>query len=290
MHKSFENAEMLIVGHDGGDEELKGVDLACCRAEILGGYLTNDVDGWAKWFCVDKPEKIRWGTREVQLMLSCLPEGEMPFYLGNASGITDTKTKDAIKKFQNYCNSKLGGNLKVDGLAGPKTQKELLKAYMAIEDTTVSTNIVPVAHGCEGQFEDDLTLAGMQPDERVIEVFFFENKITPVPPKKTSLNGATEYFDWKEQVVESKNFEYHGIHIQVIDKKKMPVKNAKVFLEGPNKCQSITDDQGFAFFSGLVAGEYSVRAEKKGIEIESSKITYPTAKTLSRSVPSAAKK
>ncbi|MBN1603940.1 MAG: hypothetical protein JW915_20180 [Chitinispirillaceae bacterium] len=282
MHKRLPKAEVLIVGHDGGDEEFKGVDLAYNRAEILRAYLTNNVEAWLRWFGKNIPPAIRWGTHEIQLMLSSLPEGEKPFYFGNASGVTDQKTKDTVKAFQAFWNSKKGTNLKVDGIAGPKTQKEIVTAYMEIEDTSLSSNFAPVAHGCEGQFEDDLTLQGMQPDERIIEIFFFEKGISPKPAKKTSFNGSNDYFKWKKQIVETKNFEYHGIHIQIIDKKKKPVKCAKIILEGPKNHEAYTDEQGFAFFSGLTAGEYCARAEKKGIEINSAKITYPTAKTKSR--------
>jgi outer membrane protein OmpA-like peptidoglycan-associated protein len=282
MHTRFPEAEVLIAGHDGGDEELKGVDLACCRAEILAAYLQNDRDAWLKWFSKSISSKIRWGIREVQLMLSSLPEGETPFFIGNASGVTNQKTTDAVKAFQKYWNTQRGGNLKVDGIAGPKTQKELVTAYMDIENTTISKETPIKVHGCEGAFEDDLTLQGMQPDERIIEVFFFEKGINPLPVGKTSTDGSTDYFKWKKQVIETKNFEFHGIHVQVIDKKKKPVKFAKVFLDGPTQCQSHTDEQGFAFFSGLIKGEYIVRAEKPGMDISSSVISYPTAKTLSR--------
>jgi hypothetical protein len=289
MHKKFGDAKVLIVGHDGGDEEMKSVHLAYCRAEILGAYLTNDVEAWLKWFATNNPVKIRWGTREVQLMLSSLPQGEKPFFIGNASGITDKKTQEAAKKFQQYCNDKLGGKLKVDGVAGPKTIKELLKAYMGIEDTTLAQHIKPLAHGCEGQFEDDLTAEGMQPDERIIEVFFFEKGIRPTPSAKTSVTGDTDYFAWKKKVIETENHEFHGIHLQIVDSKKKPVKFAKAFLEGPKKVEGMTDEQGFAFFSGLVAGQYTVRAEKQGHEINTTTLTYPTAKTLSRKTSSSKK-
>jgi outer membrane protein OmpA-like peptidoglycan-associated protein len=284
MHTQHTSAEVLIVGHDGSDEELKGVDLAYCRAEVLGAYLTNNKESWLRFFGKNVPPKIRWGTREVQLMLSSLPEGKVPFYIGNATGVTDKKTKDAVIAFQTHWNKKKGTALKIDGIAGPKTQKELVTAYMEIENTTVASTIKPVIHGCEGQFEDDLTLQGMQPDDRIIEIFFFEKGINPKPKDKTSLNGSTDYFKWKSQIIETKSFEFHGLHVQVIDKKKRPVKCAKVFLKGPKDCEGYTDEQGFVFFTGLIAGDYEVTAEKKGIEINSSKISYPTAKTKSRAI------
>src|SRR5439155_6580534 len=108
-------------------------------------------DDWVAWFGKGKPARARWGTREVQLMLSALPPGGKPHYEGYASGVTDDKTVAAVKAFQ---KSK---GLKDDGKAGPDTRKALVEAYMNLEDTTLGQDIVPEAHGCKGHFDDDLT-------------------------------------------------------------------------------------------------------------------------------------
>ena len=282
MHQENKDSQILIVGHDSDTENFGGVDIARCRAQIMCDYLTNNIDSWTEWFKANKPRSVRWGTREVQLMLSALPEEGEPFYLGSASGITDDKTKESVKKFQEYCNSDMGGSLKVDGKAGPNTQKELIRAYMELEDTSVTENLSLTAHGCEGKFEDDLTLEGMMPDDRVLEVLFFDKGIYPYPVKQTSVEGDNEYFAWKKKVVETQNFEFHGIHIQILDKKKKPVVSSKVVLEGPTHRICFTDDQGFAFFSGLLEGEYSVKAFKDRKEISSSTLTYPDVKPMTR--------
>ena len=277
MHRDNKEAEIMIVGHDSNHEDFGGVDIARCRAQIMCDYLTNNVEAWTEWFKASKPRSVRWGTREVQLMLSSLPETGEPYYLGNATGITNDKTRESVKKFQ-----EASGSLKVDGKAGPNTQRELIRAYMELEDTSVTENLNLTAHGCEGKFEEDLTLEGMLPDDRVLEVLFFDKGIYPYPKKETSVDGDNDYFAWKKKVVETQNFEFHGINIQILDKKKKPLRSCKIVLEGPTLRVCYTDDEGFAFFSNLLEGEYSVRAYKDGKEISKSKLTYPNIKPMTR--------
>ena len=85
-------------------------------------------------------------------MLSALPAGG---YQGTASGVTDAKTRSAIKAFQ---KSK---GLKADGKASGATLKAIVAGYLGLEDTTLSQDIVPVTHGCEGHFDDDMTKDGL---------------------------------------------------------------------------------------------------------------------------------
>jgi hypothetical protein len=70
MHQAHPAAKVLIVGHEGGDEVTGSVDLALGRAKILAGYLTSKPDDWMPWFGSDKSTRQRWGTREIQLILS----------------------------------------------------------------------------------------------------------------------------------------------------------------------------------------------------------------------------
>jgi Carboxypeptidase regulatory-like domain len=286
IHKEFPDAKVLIVGHAGGDEDLAGLDMALDRAEMLSAFLTNKSDLWLEWFSSKKETRVRWGTREVQLMLSVLPEGQKPFYAGIAPGITDKATTQAIMDFQKFSNENKGANLTVDGKAGPETRKALVEAYMNLEDTSLSADIVPVTHGCEGHFDDTATEDGLQPDDRRIEVFFFEKDIDPEPSAETTSAGSTEYPAWLEQVIDTKDFEHHGINVQIVDSTNQPVPQATVTLEGPTSHEASTDDHGYVSFSGLKAGEYTIHSEKKDYKIGDSKLTYPTAKTVPGSVKS----
>ena len=271
LHQERPTAKVLIVGHAGGDEDLAGADIAVDRADIVAAYLTNKPDQWLAWFKPDKPARSRWGTREVQLMLSALPAG---YYDGQASGVTDKKTRAAIKAFQ---KSK---GLKADGNAGGATLKAIVAAYLSLEDTSLSQDITPVTHGCEGHFDDDLTEAGVQPDDRRLELFFFDWEIKPAPPGKISQAGSAQYPAWRAALVETRDFEHHGIHVQIIDTQKRPVPLAQVHLEGPIASDSVTDSHGFVSFYGLKSGEYTLSAQKGGLTVGTYKISYPTAKTV----------
>ncbi len=280
MHQEDPDSEMLIVGHAGGDEDLKGADIAFDRAQILGAYLKSKPNIWLNWFGPDKPARARWGTREVQLMLSALPEGEKPFYEGYAAGVTDDKTTVAIAAFQEYSNQNKGTNLPTDGKADFETRKALVEAYMGLEDTTLREDVIPIAHGCEGHFEDTVAASGVDSDDRRLEVFFFPKGIAPRPDKTISSEGSTLYPTWLSKVKETEDFENHGIHVQIIDAVKQPAPFAKVRLKGPTTAESECDEHGIVTFFGLKAGEYTLSSEKNGYKIGVSKIVYPTAKTV----------
>jgi hypothetical protein len=280
MHKKEPKAEVLIIGHAGGDEDLAGADIAFDRAQIFGAYLKSKPNVWLNWFGPDKNPRSRWGTREIQLMLSALPEGETPLYEGYASGITDEKTTEAIKGFQEYMNKEKGASLPVDGKADFETRKALVEAYMAMEDTTLDVDVTPIAHGCEGHFEDTKTESGVESDDRRLEVFFFKKAIDPRPEATISSEGAIDYPKWLSKVVETKDFECQGIHVQIIDNEKQPAPFATVHLKGPTSGEATTDEHGFVTFYGLKAGEYTISSEKNGYKIGISKIVYPTAKTV----------
>ncbi len=282
MHKAHPHSSILIIGHDSNSEQFGGVEIAWCRAKAIQQYLSNDVDAWTSWFKADKPAHVRWGTREVQLMMSALPGKEKPFYLGVASGVRDAQTKQSVIAFQEFFNGHKGGNLKIDGKPGPNTQRALVQAYMELEDTSLDSSTELMSHGCEGQFEDDLTTQGLQPDDRILEVLFFHNGIAPAPSGNTSRSGAPEYFEWKKLIIETQSFEFHGIYIQIIDRNRKPVKNCKITLKGPTETETHTDNQGFAFFSGLIEGQYSVHAHKMGVDIGNKTLRYPTSKTMTR--------
>jgi hypothetical protein len=207
-------------------------------------------------------------------MLSALSSGESPYYEGNAAGVTDEKTTKAIKAFQK------ANGLKIDGKAGPQTLKALVSAYMDLEDTSLEEGIEPLTHGCAGHFDDTVTEAGLQPDDRRLEVFFFDKEIDPVPAGQTSLEGSTDYPAWCSALVETHDFEHHGIHIQIVDAHKQPIGLAEVHLEGPTTDDAVADEHGYVSFFGLLAGEYTVSATLEGKPVANYKITYPTARTV----------
>ncbi|MGD0526776.1 MAG: peptidoglycan-binding protein [Polyangiaceae bacterium] len=277
MHQAHPSAPVVIVGHEGGDEVAGSVDLALARAKILAGYLTSKADDWMPWFGSDKPARQRWGTREIQLMLSATSGKDgTPYYAGTASGVTDAKTTTALRAFQG------DAGLPVDGKAGSSTQAALVKQYMAIEDTSLTAGVTPVAHGCTGHEDDTLTADGLQPDDRRLEVLFFDGtEIKPPPSGDTSDGSSPEYPAWRMRLVQTVDFENHGIHVQVVDTLKQPVPLATVHLDGPTSADTTADEHGFVTFWGLTAGDYTISGTmQSGQPIPPAKLTYPTAKTV----------
>ncbi|MFZ5891641.1 MAG: carboxypeptidase regulatory-like domain-containing protein [Myxococcota bacterium] len=274
LHRERPNAKIMVVGHAGGDEDLKGADIALDRADIVASYLTGQTDVWLAWFKKNKPERSRWGTREVQLMLSALPRNSRAYYEGYASGVTDADTRRAIKNFQ------AAQGITPDGKAGGGTLKALVHAYLALEGTTLTPGVEPTTHGCEGHFDDDLTTDGFEPDDRRLDVFFFDWEISPAPAGKVSSAGAPQYAAWRGGLVSTTDFEHHGIHVQIIDAKKKPVPFAEVHLDGPKRGDAVADAHGFVSFEGLKPGEYTLSAQKRGMKVGTYKVKYPTAKTV----------
>lgn len=275
MNKAHPQAKMLVVGHAESDEIHAGIDLARHRAEMLTAYLVGKPEPWLACFGPSQVAASRWGTREIQLMLSALSGGGKPFFEGCASGITDDKTKSAIKAFQ---KSK---SLKDDGVVGPKTREALVRAYLDIEDTTVTHDDIPVPHGCQGHPDGGLASAGLVEDDRRVEVFFFERKIKPRPPRGVSKESDPEYTGWVTGLSETVDFEVHGVHVKVVDQKKKPLAGLGVKLSGPEELASTTDDHGYATFTGLRAGAYILTSSDPARPIPPVRLHYPTARTVS---------
>jgi uncharacterized membrane protein YgcG len=276
MHRAHPAAKVLIVGHEGGDEVQGSVDLAFGRAKILADYLTSKPDDWMTWFASDKPDRQQWGVREVQLMLSALLGcAGQPFYDGSSPGVMDDKTIAALKAFQT------ANGLTADGKPSAATRAALVTQYMAIEDTSLAAGVQPVAHGCTGHEDDTITQDGLQPDDRRLEVLFFDTDIKPSPSGDTSDGGSPEYPAWRARLVQTVDFENHGIHVQIVDTQKQPVPLSAVHLDGPAPQDTTTDEHGFVTFWGLLPGDYTVSGTSRtGIPIPQTKITYPTAKTI----------
>jgi hypothetical protein len=229
------------------------------------------------WFGSDRPDRQRWGVREVQLMLSALPGTDgQPLYDGSSAGVMDDRTVAALRAFQ------VASGLSADGKASAATRAALVKKYMALEDTSLTAGVTPLAHGCTGHEDDTITDDGLEPDDRRLEVLFFDGpEIRPPPSGDTSDAASPEYPAWRTRLAQTVDFENHGIHVQIVDTKKQPVPLSAVHLDGPAAQDTTTDEHGFVTFWGLVAGEYTVSGKSRtGIAIPQTKITYPTAKTI----------
>jgi outer membrane protein OmpA-like peptidoglycan-associated protein len=192
IYAAHPTGKLLIVGHtDTTGDDAYNSDLSLERAEATKAYLKDDVAAWEAWFAESKPAQKRWGSSEIAQMIAALP------------------CEKNVAGFQKWSNETRGTDLTVDGMAGPKTRKALIAAYMAIDGTTLPAAIEAVAHGC-GEFfprtdeGDQFGKDGVAADEnRRVEIFCFHDEIHPPPPGPKSAKGSPEYPQWKNQVTKT---------------------------------------------------------------------------------------
>jgi outer membrane protein OmpA-like peptidoglycan-associated protein len=195
-------SNLLVVGHtDTSGAVDYNLALSLERADAVGAYLKDDVAAWEAFFSHKLDEK-RWGTKEIQLMMTALPESGTKFYAGTPSGFVDAKTNSGLKRFQTENGIKPTGN------ADPETRKALIKAYMDIDAAILPSGITLISHGCGESFPADAIPDGVRsPDDRRVELFFFDGPIDPAPaPDKFSRKGATDYPQWLSLVTATFDF------------------------------------------------------------------------------------
>jgi outer membrane protein OmpA-like peptidoglycan-associated protein len=203
------DAQLLVVGHtDATGSDDYNVRLSIERAQAVGAYLKDDVDAWTAWFEDDKADEKRWGILEIQQMLSVLPDGQDDkFYsVDPPAGRKDATTRDAVSSFQAWSNQTSGTSLALDGDPGPATRPEIVRAYMAIEGTSVPGSTVLKTHGCGPFHPQDPTPDGVaDPENRRVEVFVFDDAIDP-PPQQCQSPGCSQYAQWLERVIQTIDF------------------------------------------------------------------------------------
>jgi outer membrane protein OmpA-like peptidoglycan-associated protein len=268
------DAQLLAVGHtDATGSDDYNLQLSVERAKAVAAYLKDDVDAWTAWFGDDKADEKRWGTLEIQRMLSALPDGQDDkFYaVDPPTGIKDAATRDAVSSFQAWSNQTNGTSLAVDGDPGPATRPEVVRAYMAIEGTSVPDSTVLQTHGCGPFHPQDPTPEGVpDPDNRRVEVFVFDDEIDP-PPQQCASPGCAQYAQWLDRVVETVDFTNGGldttfITIELVDPSGNPIagRQCRIVLPDGTSRDGILDDNGTIRFDGIPPGE--VRATFLDIE------------------------
>ncbi len=198
-HEEHPDAKILIVGHtDTSGEEEYNLKLSLERAQAVLDYLQDNADGWDKHFAESDPDK-KWGIREIQMMLHRVQDSQgFPFLTGQADGKNGPATEAAVRTFQK------AKGLKVDGIAGPMTRKELIKAYMDLDGTTLPAGADVTVHGGGESFPvAEVKDGAKSPADRRAEIFFFDEGIKPPPPGPTSKKGSKEYPQWVAGVSET---------------------------------------------------------------------------------------
>jgi hypothetical protein len=196
-------SELLVVGHtDTTGEPSVNDPLSLERAEKTVAFLKDDVDTWLAMYETSVPEKRRWGSDEDQAMVFSMPDFA-----------TRPPDEEPLRWFQRT------RSLKIDGIAGPETRRQLITEYMALDGVSLggdepAFDIQVTAHGCGENFPLDET--GEELDEapvasredqvdRRVELFFFDKEfgIVPPAPGKNSPKGSPEYPEWRKRAEQS---------------------------------------------------------------------------------------
>jgi peptidoglycan hydrolase-like protein with peptidoglycan-binding domain len=206
-------------------------------------------------FYKGRPNCDPWGVREDQLMLAFLPDPTAPFYTDKIDGIAGQNTADAVTAFQQFSNDNRGTSLKVDGVAGDETRKALVAEYMRQDGTTLPSGTVLQKHGC-GFFHPEVPTPPNtdNAENRRVEIYFFEDQITPPPQDPCPPPGCPEYPQWKAQSVLTIDLDQDlpppavatkTLEIRIVNNQDEPVAGAKYRLDvGSAKFENETDSDG----------------------------------------------
>jgi hypothetical protein len=88
-------------------------------------------------------------------------------------------------------------------------RQALIGEYMAVEGTSLPDGISVVTHGCGENFPADPTPDGVaDPDNRRVEVFFFDGVLgVQPPPGDNSAPGSPEYPEWVKRAKQTHDHE-----------------------------------------------------------------------------------
>ncbi len=223
IYERNEPSQLLIVGHtDTTAQPSLNDPLSLERANNTRAFLFDDVDGWLENYAQAVPEGRRWSAHEDGLMIESLPDFS-----------DKSAAEDPVHWFQRT------RNLKVDGIVGDKTRRELIKEYMGLDGASLLDRQIQVTtHGCgelfpldDSQDEVDPTPQDDKDDQadRRVELFFFDPDfgIQPPPPGDNSHPGDTQYLEWRKgaQLSEQLELGSQSVEVQCVDESGAPLPN-----------------------------------------------------------------
>jgi outer membrane protein OmpA-like peptidoglycan-associated protein len=255
LYDEHPGMQVLISGHtDTVGTANYNVGLSNQRATSIAAFLQDDVDGWMAFY-KGQPNCAAWGTREDQIMLNFLPDPDAPFYTDTIDGIAGDNTVDAVKAFQTFSNDNRGTSLDVDGKCGDQTRRALVTEYMRQDGTTLPDGTVLKKHGC-GFFHPAVPTPPNTDslENRRVEIFFFQDGITPPPQDPCPSPGCPEYPQWLAQSVLTIDLDADPppapvatktLEIRIVNNQDEPVAGAKYRLDvGSAKFENETDSDG----------------------------------------------
>ena len=271
------NSEVLIVGHtDTAGSEAFNLDLSADRADALKAFLRDDADTWLAWYDEGVRESKRWGRHEDLLMIDALvPEEEF----GGDSHVEayqqwhNGEAPDARMDDEVPGRSRPDGweELKVDGILGPKTRRQLILDYMNLDGTSLPADVRIVTYGCGEYFplegENDEVAEDAKdgedvPSDRRAEVFLFARPFGILPPVPGVGEGASSkraskaakgdglYPEWRRRATRQYaiDIEAEDLHLRLYNAELVPFANRPFAfcLEGYPEIRGTTDADGFA--------------------------------------------
>ena len=267
LYGAHPGAALLVVGHtDTSGKSSVNDPLSLQRAQSVIAYLKDDVDAWLAWWDDGVPKSHRWGADEDTMMLDevLLRRGEQP-------------DGDRVAWFQST------RGLQVDGDLGPQTRRRIVTEYMALDGTSLPSDITPIAHGCGENFplaDDGVELqvdppnGASDPTDRRVELFFFDPPfgVLPPPPGANSPKAGVEYCEWLLRARQVDDFvvtRQLALAVRVSDAATGAViRGASVVLAQGEAMAgagaTATDAFGVSVFVDLVAGIYALEVRSDG--------------------------
>jgi outer membrane protein OmpA-like peptidoglycan-associated protein len=274
LHRKRPTDSVVIVGHDDQDQQSStGLD----RAKAVAAILTNKWEDLVGHFKAEGNGK--WGTREAQLILE-----HLKFYKGEAAGILDATTTQAITQFQKSVNEKGKTHLVESGKLDASTCQALLWAYCQEGGSTLTKCASPKVAGSRGNSDSVALSDGSRAPEERLEILFFQRRLDPEPSGEQFAANDKTYAAWMSCLKETEDFEVHSFSLQLADSKQLALPNTPVTLTGPARKSSQSDGHGRVEFKGLPRGSYQLAILADPKRSISLKFEVPKAANVSKPV------
>jgi outer membrane protein OmpA-like peptidoglycan-associated protein len=277
------DSEVLIVGHtDTAGSEAFNLELSGDRAEAMKAFLSDDADAWLGWYDESVRESKRWGEHEdLQMIDALVPDDE--FGEGNHVSAYQAwhngEAPDARQEDQPRSRPDGWEELKVDGILGPKTRRQLILDYMNLDGTSLEDDVRVVTYGCgeyfpleseEGEVNQDAKDNEEVRFDRRVEVFFLARPFGILPPvpgvadgessKKatTAPKGDKLYPEWRQRATHRYNIEAEaeGFRVRLCSDELDPYAQRPFAfcLDGYPEIRGTTDKDGFVIIDSPPAG------------------------------------
>ena len=286
------DSDVLIVGHtDSAGSESFNLELSADRALAMKAYLRDDADTWLAWYDEGVRESKRWGKHEdLQMIDAVVPDDEF----GDGSHVAayqawhngeapDARQEDPPRSQPARSRPDGWEELKVDGILGPQTRRQLILDYMNLDGTSLEDDVRVVTYGCgeffpledeEGEVDqNDEDSADDGEDvkfDRRVEVFFFARPFGILPPVPGVAEGESSkqatkapkddelYPEWRRRASRfyAIDTESDGFRLRLCDYDLLPYANRPFAfcLEGYPEIRGTTDEGGFVIVDSPPVG------------------------------------